>query len=265
MDTVRDRLWLWGHEAGSHKGQFGLPGTSQITPGAAARYLGIPNVVMVAFGGRPEPPLAPHAAPMRSLSRLVWSIVGDSSSTRNDDRPDLEEVMALAAECPNLTGAIMDDFFHRPDEQGRVARYAVEQVAGFRRRLHAARPSLDLWVVLYAHDLGLPVSEHLAESDVVTFWTWRSEHLADLESNFARAEALAPGVRKVLGCYMWDYGAQQPMPVERMACQCETGRQWLQEGRIEGMILLASCICDLGLESVAWARRWIAEVGDQPV
>jgi hypothetical protein len=37
----------------------------------------------------------------------------------------------------------------------------------------------------------------------------------------------------------------------------------LREGKIEGMIFLASNICDLDLETVEWTRRWIADVGDQ--
>ena len=265
MESLRDHLWLWGHEAGSHNGRFGIVGSSRITPAEAARYLGIPNLIMVTFAGRPEPPFARHAIPMRSLCRVVWSIVGDSSSTRNDDSPDLEEVIALAAEFPNIAGAMMDDFFHRPDERGAAARYSVQQVAGFRQCLHHAPRPLDLWVVLYAHDLDLPIRDHLAQSDVVPFWTWESKDLSDLPDNFARAEGLAPGARKVLGCYLWDYGARQPMPLDRVVYQCETGLGWLREGRIEGMIFLASCICDLGLEAVEWARQWIAEVGDQPL
>ena len=64
---------------------------------------------------------------------------------------------------------------------------------------------------------------------------------------------------------LWDYGAAQPMPVDLMARQCKTGLQWLQEGRIEGMILLASCICDLNLETVDWTKRWVAEAGEKPL
>ena len=41
--------------------------------------------------------------------------------------------------------------------------------------------------------------------------------------------------------------------------------KWLRQGRIEGMIFLASCICDLELEAVEWTRRWIAEVGGESV
>jgi hypothetical protein len=50
-----------------------------------------------------------------------------------------------------------------------------------------------------------------------------------------------------------------------MASQCEMGLQWLRDGRVEGLIFLASCICDLDLEAVEWTRRWITRVGDEPL
>ncbi len=55
------------------------------------------------------------------------------------------------------------------------------------------------------------------------------------------------------------------MPLDLMKKQCELGRKWLKEGRIEGMIFLASNVCDLELETVEWTRKWIAEVGRQQV
>ena len=53
------------------------------------------------------------------------------------------------------------------------------------------------------------------------------------------------------------------MPIASMAEQCRQGLAWLKTGEIDGMIFLASCICDLNLETVEWTRRWIAEVGGQ--
>ena len=87
--------------------------------------------------------------------------------------------------------------------------------------------------------------------------------MPDLEKNFQRAEEIAPSPRKILGCYMYDYGNHQPMPVDLMQHQCEIGLQWLRDGRIDGMIFLASCICDLEFETVEWTRGWIQEVGDE--
>ena len=154
MAKVRDRLWLWGHPAGSHNQQYGLVQPSHITPADAAAYMGLRNVLMVRY--------------------------------------------------------------------------------------------LDL-------------------CDAVMMWTWRADNLAHLEAKFARIEASAVKKRKILGLYMYDYGTGRPMPVNLMARQCEMGLRWLKEGRIEGMIFLASCICDLGLDAVEWTRSWIAKVGDQKI
>jgi hypothetical protein len=62
---------------------------------------------------------------------------------------------------------------------------------------------------------------------------------------------------------LWDYDKKRPMPPDHMEKQCETGLQLLREQRIEGMIFLASCICDLNLEAVEWTREWIGRVGDR--
>ena len=260
---LRDAFWVWGHEAGSHNGEWLGGRGSRMTPAEGALYLGVPNVLMVAFAGKPEPPFEQYGKSLAPFDRLVWSIVGDSSSTRNDAQPDMEPVLQLARTQENLVGAIMDDFFHEPKADGSVSRFSLEQIRGFRERLHAAARPLDLWVVLYAHQLHLPVAEHLAACDVVTFWTWEAKDLPRLEENFARFEALAPKSRKVLGCYLLDYGSKKEMPVEAMRMQCELGRKWLREGRIEGMIFLASCVCDLGLPAVEWTRGWVAEVGGE--
>jgi hypothetical protein len=256
MDLVRDRFWIWGHEVGSHTGPkawplWGIPGTSRMTPTEAAHYMGIPNCVMVVYGNLPQPPFDQHALAMSSLQRVVWSIVGDAGSTRNDQETDLEEVLRLATRFPNVRGAIMDDFFHLG--QGRTS---LQETAQLYEQLHGAARPLDLWVVLYNQ-----IGPYLDYCDVVTFWTMTASQLVDLERNFEKLLAVTPGKRRVLGCYLWNYGEKKPMAVEQMRHQCELGLKWLQAGQIEGMIFLASCICDLELEAVEWTRSWIAEVG----
>ena len=263
--TLRERLWLWGHEAGSHttaaaKPLWHIPGRSRITPAEAATYMGIPNCIMVVYADRPAPPFTPAARPLAPLREVVWSIVGDAGSTRNDRQTDLEAVLQLSEQLPNVTGAIMDDFFYRGQ-----ARCTPAAVADVRRDLRLAARPLDLWVVLYSDQLDLPVGAYLELCDVVTFWTMRARELDDLERRFEQFTELAPGRRRVLGLYMWDYGGQRAMPIARMRRQCELGLQWLRAGRIDGMIFLASCICDLHLPAVEWTRSWIAEVGDEPI
>jgi hypothetical protein len=265
QSSVRDRLWLWGHDAGSHNDAWGLPGPSRITPVEAAFYLGIPNVIMVRYSGRPPLPFDQYAVPFRSLRRVVWSVVGANGRTGPKER---EHVLALAARQPNITGVIMDDFFagaFDEDQRRDLAALSLGQLRQLRSQLRIGRRRLDLWAVLYESQLGKPLSDYLELLDTVSFWTWDSAKLCDLPSNFEKVEAVAPKRGKVLGCYLWDYGKKRPMPLDLMERQCQCGLEWLQAGRIEGVIFLASCICDLDLEAVEWTRGWIAKVGAKPL
>lgn len=254
---VRDRFWLWCHESGSHDREWGLPGRSRITPVEAAHYMGIPNAIVVRYEGKPAPPFEQYALPFRSLREVVWSVVGAAGATDDVER---QAAMKLARDEANFSGVMMDDFFTGKKE-GKVAALSIRELAALQERLKSGPKKLDLWVVLYDHQLQHPVSDHLKYCDVVTFWTWKAADLARLPENMTAAERLAPDARKVLGCYMWDYGTKRPMPVDTMERQCELGLQWLRQGRIDGMIFLASCICDLNLEAVEWTRRWIAKAG----
>ncbi|MBN1917391.1 MAG: hypothetical protein JW889_05740 [Verrucomicrobia bacterium] len=261
MTSVRDRFWIWGHEAGSHTTEeWGVPEPSRITPVEGAFYMGVPNVILVRYGGKPEPPYHQCAVPYRALRSVVWSIVGAGGKT---DAADRAHVLDLARELPNMSGVMMDDFFHdKPGEKG-FGMLSLDEVRALRRQLVLPDRQLDLWAVIYDRQLTLPLGEHLSLCDKVTQWFWRAAELEHLEQTFDQLEALAPQPAKLLGCYMFDYGERRPMPLDLLEYECETGLKWLREGRIEGMIFLATCICDLDLEAVEWTRRWIAKVGGE--
>lgn len=265
MPTVRDCLWLWAHPAGSHTRspeQWGLPGRSSISPAEAADYLGVPNLLMVRYELEPKPPFVEHARPLAKLDRIVWSVEGGGGG-------DVDAVLELPSHLPNLRGVILDDYFARvvagEADSGAEGPFSLPAMQRLRRRLDSAEPRLDAWVVLYTHELNMEtvLRPHLELCDVVTLWTWKAAELAHLEENIARFEQVVAGRRKVLGLYLWDYGTKSPVPLELMERQCGLGLRWLEEGRIEGMIFLPSCVCDLNLEAVGWVRRWIAANGDQ--
>jgi hypothetical protein len=269
MSAVRDKLWLFGMPITERYWEWqkkqGRQGHLMTTLEAAA-YLGIPNALYVTQHNFPEPPFDSYARALVSMERVVWSVLGDSRSDRND----VDEVIRLAGEFPNITGGILDDFFKHPKREGPVARFTLEQLDEFRERLHAAPRPLELWVVIYAHQLGMDTDAHLARCDVVTFWNWWGRELHDLEENFARLEQRAGDRPKLLGCYFGDPGGREEgadgvLPVDLMQHQCETALGWLKEGRLAGIILLGNPMCGLGLETVEWTRQWIARVGDDPV
>src|SRR5688500_12087545 len=101
--SLRDRLWLWCHEAGSHNGLFGLTRESRIEPAGAARSMGLGNALMVRFGESFDPER--EAAALSGMRQVAWSSVGAGGRTEGDE---LGRALDLAARYPNITGVIMD-------------------------------------------------------------------------------------------------------------------------------------------------------------
>lgn len=261
MELVRDRFWIWGHEAGSHgMTEWGVPEPSRITPVEGAHYMGIPNIIMVRYGNKPAPPYKQYTVPFKSLKNVVWSIVGAGGTTQAEDR---DKVLEIPQYLPNMTGVMMDDFFHDKGDENTIGALSIADLEKMQKRLKSMKPKLDLWVVLYEKQLSLSIKKHLELCDVVSYWTWTGRILKDLPDRFEKVEELAPKSKKVLGCYMYDYEPKKPMQIDWMEMQCELGLKWLKQGRIEGMIFLATCICDLELEAVEWTRKWIAKVGNE--
>lgn len=265
--TVRDCFWLWSHVAGSYNGQYNLPGISRITPVEAAFYLSIPNVFMVELNGRPPVnSLEQFAVPFQSLEQVAWSIVDPQNTTPTSER---RAVLDFAFKTPNVTGVVMDDFFvHRKSwKDDQIADLSIEQLHQVRKALQRSGKRLDLWVVLYEWQIDGPtfpsLVPYLELCDVVQVWIWNGKDIPNIISTLDKFEKLLPNKRKVLGCFMWDFGGKKPQPVALMRQQCETGLRCLKEGRIDGIVFAASWLCDRGLEAVSWTRDWIHEVGTQ--
>lgn len=268
--TVRDRLWLFACPTNSDYGYLGR--RSVMTPAEGAFYFGVPNIIMVQCKGRfPygkfESPLGQYAVPLRSLKRIVWSVVGSGGYSSEEET---EEVLQMAAENPRLVGLMLDDFFtgniddgFAADRKGRKARLALDELQEIRQRFLAASENGEIFATLYNRHLGLEreLEEYMELIDVLIFWSG-SKNVYKLESKLENARRLYPKKKLMLGCYMHLFFDRQPLPVEDMKLQCQVGLRWLQEGRIEGIIFIANTLMDLDLEAVDWTRDWIREIGE---
>ena len=272
MASIRDKLWLWGHPVNSHyvyKQWYAEMPESRIGPAEAAFDFGIPNLLMVRYANQPQPPFEQYAEPMRGLQEVVWSIlpaIDLKTGYSEEEQTDLDAVLELAGKQDNIGGAVLDDFFGR---DGKDAALSVEQLGQIGQKLRGGDRKLDLWVVYYDKRSGkMPADEvvepYLQQCDVLNYWTWNAEDVEYLEEGFDDVRGIAErcGCRIALGCYMFNYGKKRPMGVEVMAKQCRLGQKWLEEGSIDGMVFLASCICDLEFEAVQWARDWIGQLAE---
>jgi len=122
---------------------------------------------------------------------------------------------------------------------------------------------LPITAVVYVRQISPRLKPYLDEVDQVSLWTWRPTDLDHLADNLAALQKLIPGKPVLLGCYTYDFDQCKPLPVERMRMQVELGSGWLREGRIAGVIFLATPNVDVGLEAVEWTREWIAQFGDE--
>ncbi len=267
--TLRDRLWMWGHDPGSLKKGYGIGSADEdMRPGDALRYMGIPNVCMVRFTGTPLPPFDDYVKQFADARRLTWSFVDGATNYTTEQKK--QQALQLAATQPNLIGLDMDDFFIGdavPKTEGGEAKahLSVAQVEQVKQEIVVQGRRLDLSIVVYSNQLHPAIKPHLDLADLVYFWTWRGRDLEKLEANFEAYRKLVPAKRTLLGIYMWDFGEKKPLPVALMEHQCRLGLQWLKRGAIEGLIFHCTPLCGMDLEAVKWSRDWIALHADERV
>ncbi len=264
--TVRDKLWIFTAPAGGDNDalkQAHFPRLSRMTPAEGAFYLNVPNLMIVSYQGKPEPPFDQDAIPFRPLKQVVWCLNGTNGKIL--ERQQRQVLFDFARRTPNLTGFLLDDFFNEIFPVASPNHVTLDQLRQLRKEAVIGGKRRDLYVVVYQHQLDLPIKPYLDLCDKVTYWTWQAKDLTHLERDFQRLEKLAPDRPKLLGCYFWDFGGLRPTPLDLMQKQCRLGLQWLREGRIEGIIFLANTVGDLDLPAVEWTRKWIAEVGGQPL
>ncbi len=273
MTKLKDNLWLWGQDAGSHhacranKNYWKLPGENKMGPVEGAKYLGINNMCRVVMGNKPEKPFDSESKKLIGMDQVVWSAVGDKSSLRNEnDESDLEEVLRQAEKFTNITGAILDDFFVDPQHNdGKVARHSLENIRKIRDSLqNFPQRSLDLWVVWYQGQYDMNVDEYLKLFDVITCW-FMDGNLEMLDESIEKIIQKTPGKRRLAGCYMWNYGQGKAFSIDEMKFQCDKYYSWILKGYIEGIIFCSNCCADLGLEAVEWTREWIKETGNKEI
>jgi len=216
------------------------------------------------------------------LKEVVWSAIGAGGENQYavNDYSHIDEVLRMAEIYPNVTGAVLDDFFHREEAPGRnIGRHSVESVRNMQTKLHSfSKRKLDLWLVLYDYQLDIPsLDDYLNLFDIITFWTWEGSELSNMDANLKKCIRRTPNKKHMAGCYLWNYGERKPLTLDQMKYQLDRYYHWLRNGDIEGLIFCSnSTVPDPGigegvyidhyntlLNCVEYTKKWIAEVGDE--
>ncbi len=258
---TRDHFWLWGQDAGSHHemangdGKIRLQGENKMTAEEGGKFFGIHNMCRIGMFGKPEPPFDKEMDKLVDYPKVAWSIIGDNGSLRNDNGgDDVDPVLDLAKKYPNLVAGVMDDFF----SEKRKSVYTPDVLKGFADRLHGA--NLDLWCVIYEFQIKEENIPWLHTCDVVTQWNWVGSNMVNLEADFEKLRGmLRPGQKLFHGCYLWSYGDSRAYTDEEMINQLNLYKKWVEEDKIDGIILCSNCVADIGLKSVDIFLDWMKE------
>ena len=265
--NLRDRLWMWGHGVGSTNDLYNIPTGKNIDMADAIDAMGIPNVCVIRWLGKPEPPFDEFIKQFNKTKRVAWSVVDGAPQSYEQKK---QWAFELHEKMPNLVNFFLDDYFHgesKPPE-GQIdspACLALDQVRDLRKEMNTLKRPTDLSVVLYSYQLaggGAGLKRHIDACDVVSFWTWHATDLVALADNFKRYREIVPDKPTLLGTYMWDFGNGKPITMELMKLQLEFALEQFKKGQIEGMIFHCTPLVDLGLEAVEYSKKWIAEYGD---
>ncbi|MGQ9732084.1 MAG: hypothetical protein ACUVX8_12525 [Candidatus Zipacnadales bacterium] len=255
--TLRDVGWVW-------EGQGIYPGVppSIFGVGEGCEYFGLSRAV---YMFHPNTALA-----MRKLAHLDevvcdiskwkwrWSEEGGVAlwvdGSAEAVTREAETVNRLACEFPHVTGAFHDDML------GLVRREGItpEQYADVYAALKRDRPDLKLWAVVYTHELE---AEEWAGFepyiDVVNLWVWGAEKLPHLEEYLTRCRECFPRKPLNMGCYLRDYPASAPVPMDLLKLQWEIMLRHLQAGTLDGFSILATVLIDGHQEQAEWVRQFI--------
>ena len=269
-NNLRDRLWMWGHDTGvfdGPDGRYKIPESAPISMADAIKSMGIPNVCVIREGIPDEE----YRKQFKDVKRVAWTL---TMGSRTSGQPlNLKNyVFGLRETMPNLSGYYLDDFFHIRRGSQNDPKYAagaapaalsLEEMKQLYEETLAYKRRLDLAIVLYTRQLCPAIQPVMKYVDTVSLWIWDGNDIGAIGENFRKYRSLVPDKPTLLGIYMWDFGGKKPLDTTFMAKQLDCALKLYKEGQIEGLIFHCTPLCNKGLAAVDYARKWIAEHGNE--
>ncbi len=235
--------------------------------GEGVKYFGVPGANFI-FHPNNEVNFAKLSDVPRvtaDISKWVWyatTAEGTGRHTfaqRRDDDPEVvkaeaAKVSRLSLDFPNVVAAFIDD------THGVCVRdnYTPDTPAQISEALHSDNPDLDLWIVVYTHELDKDYWQDWVDSvDVINLWIWRSEEIPGIDDDIARCRQLFPDKRLVMGVYMRDYTPRIPVPLDMLEIELEAIARHLEAGTLDGYNILGACLIDQHPEQAEFIRDFI--------
>ena len=226
---TKENVFVWGGPTPSWGGSMAKDASIK-----AKEYFGFDNVMYV-YGDHSDEMLAIH----RDCGKVICHLGSNCRTAGAQTMSDVDEAKHLSEmslKYPNIIGGVVDDMIGNCGPK-----YSRKIYMEMHDALKSANPNLELYGVVYTHELdGNPMSKRLVDCiDHVILWTWDKNHLMDLDVNIEKCLRLFPGKPIMMGVFMFDYGLTcLPNDVPSIQYQLEKARKYLQEGKIQDIVIL---------------------------
>lgn len=256
MAKLIDKLWNWGHLAGSHNSITGFD--CKMTPVEFAREYGIKNAFIVSYGGNIQPPFDNTAKELAELDGVIWSVLGDASTPLPDDElGNTMDILNVLDKSDNIVGGVVDDFFS-PE---RMERFTPRVLKKIKAALNSR--GLKFWCVLYNMQLNLDLEKYIECFDGVTFWIWQCENIPHMNEYLEKLFAITKDTPVMLGVYLMDYCKEfTQMDSVLFDKQLSNYFELLKSKKIEGIVVCSSTVGDAPLDTNRILKEYIAKYKD---
>ncbi|NLZ36524.1 MAG: hypothetical protein GX897_03490 [Clostridiales bacterium] len=258
---LRERFWLWGHPEGRYNNLYGNMRISRMTPMEGCLYLGICNTFMVPVGV--DVNRRQYNKSFKTLRQVGWEVYDAGVN------PEIiEPFIAEAADFPNIGCVVFDDF-QRGDGYKKIPPENLWKIKA-RLKENEVRP-LDMWMVLYTHEFGLDKAKdedfrrYIEPFDGIIMWTWKESDVPLINDKFEIFKELTPNNRRMLGCYLYNFGEDRQATSGAVKWQLDRYREMIMTGEAEGVVLHTNTMADLDYEAYDTAVEWMEKHGDEIV
>jgi hypothetical protein len=258
---LRERFWLWGHPEGRYNNEYGNTIISRMTPMEGCLYLGIHNTFMVPVGIKVN--RRQYNKSFKTLKQVGWEVYAAG------ENPEfIEPFIAEAADFPNISCVVFDDF----QRNGKYRNIPIENLWKVKKRLHNNEVrALDMWMVLYTREFGIDKAKdedfkrYIEPFDGIIMWTWEEKDVSLIDEKFEIFKKLTPNNRRMLGCYLYNFGERKQATGKAVKWQLDRYRELIIKGEAEGVVLHTNTMADLDFEAYDVAVEWMEEHGDEIV
>ena len=262
---LREKMWLWGHPERRYNYEFGNDRESRMTPMEACLYLGVRNTFMSPVGWKVD--RRQYNKSFITLKEVGWECY------KAGETPDLiNPIIEEARNFPNNGRVVFDDF-KRQNRYGDYTKLKMEDLFEVNRRLHEDAPHpMSMWMVLYANEFGLgeeadaEFRRYIDPFDGVIMWGWLESKVKEqFHEKYEIFKKLTHDKRRMLGCYLYNFGESRQATPEIVLWQLDTYREKLLSGEIEGIVLHSNPMADLDYPAFEVAREWMLVHGDDEI